>query len=149
MRVSVRAIVIHEQRLLLMRRNKFGHEYYTLIGGGIDHGETPEAALYREVAEETTLKIANPRLVIVEDAGPSYGLQYIYLADYVSGNPVLAVDSEEAKDNALGQNLYQPLWLPTTELNTIDLLPIELKQVLLKHLGEGFPEQTIQLTIPS
>lgn len=149
MRHAVRAIVVKDGQLLVMHRNKFGHQYYALVGGGIDHGESQEQALYREVQEEAGITIANPRMVIHEDAGEIYGIQYIYLCDYVSGEPQLDASSEEAQIHQLGQNLYQPLWVPIADLPQLELLPQELKRVLIEMLEKGFPEQPIQLTIAS
>jgi 8-oxo-dGTP pyrophosphatase MutT (NUDIX family) len=147
MRQASRAIVVKDNQLLVMQRNKFGHEYCALIGGSIDPGESPEQTLYREVQEETTVSIANHRLVIIEDAGEMYGIQYIYLCDYVGGEPQLALDSPEAEITALGKNLYQPAWLPLDQLETANLLPKELKQAVIDGLKNGFPEQPIKLTI--
>lgn len=132
MRRAVRAIVIRDGALLVMHRNKFGHEYYTLVGGGIAHGETPEQSLYRELSEETGVAVANPRLVFVEDADALYGLQYIYLCDYVSGEPALSPESNEAKISALGKNLYMPRWLPLAELPDVTFLSESLKDNLLQ-----------------
>ncbi|HTB48485.1 MAG TPA: NUDIX domain-containing protein [Verrucomicrobiae bacterium] len=148
MRQSVRAIVLKDDALLVMRRDKFGQEFYALVGGGVDVGETLEQALHREIKEETGLTVSNPRLVIIEDAGKFFGMQHIYVCDYVSGEPALAPDSEEAKITALGQNLYQPLWLPLQDLPHTELRPAELKQALLGMLPDKFPEQPLQLTIP-
>lgn len=39
------------------------HQEYQLPGGGIDFGESPIAALHREVLEETGWKIANPKVL--------------------------------------------------------------------------------------
>lgn len=149
MRQAVRAIVLKDDHLLIMQRNKFGHEYYSLVGGGIDMGESAEQALYREVAEETGIAIATPRLVIIEDAGSMYGIQYIYSCDYVGGEPALSPDSAEAKIHAGGQNLFVPMWLPLAELPATNLLPIELKQLLLAELAANFPSAPIALTINS
>ncbi|MEO8105037.1 MAG: NUDIX hydrolase [Candidatus Saccharibacteria bacterium] len=149
MRQAVRAIVIKDDHLLIMQRNKFGHQYYSLVGGGIDMGESAEQALYREVAEETGITITTPRLVIIEDAGSMYGIQYIYSCEYVSGEPVLSPDSAEAKIHAGGQNLFVPMWLPLAELPATNLLPIELKQLLLAELATNFSGAPIALTINS
>lgn len=149
MRQAVRAIVVKDDHLLVMKRNKFGHEYYSLVGGGIDMGETAEQALYREVSEETGLAIANHRLVITEDAGSMYGIQHIYQCDYVAGEPALAPDSAEALIQAGGQNLFQPLWLPLADLPTTNLLPKELKAILLTGLADNFAGAPIALTISS
>lgn len=141
MRQAVRAIVIKDNALLVMHRNKFGHEYYTLVGGGVDHGETPEQALYREVSEETGLTVANQRLVFIEESDDIYGPQYIYLCDYQSGEVALNPASEEAHINQLGQNLYTPMWLPLDRLSAVPFLSPGLQQRILHALEHGWPQQ--------
>lgn len=149
MRKAVRVIVVKNNALLVMHRNKFGHEFYALVGGGIDVGESQEQALYREVSEETGLQINNPKLVIVEDAGDMYGVQYIYTADYVAGDPALAVNSPEAMIHASGKNLYTPMWLPLDQLPNVTFMPPELKELLLKHTSGGWPVDPIEIVIGS
>lgn len=145
MRRAVRAIIIHDGQLLVMHRNKFGSEYETLPGGNIELGETPEQALMREVGEETSISFKDPRLVIIEEAGIPYGTQYIYLCAYVTGSPALHHDSEEARINALGQNLYDPRWVKLTDLPSLPFLSEKLKQTLLRYAAEGFPQTPIAL----
>ncbi|MEI9914249.1 MAG: NUDIX domain-containing protein [Candidatus Saccharibacteria bacterium] len=147
MRTAVRAIIIKDNNLLVMDRNKFGHRYVALIGGGVEVNEGLEAALVREVREETSIEITNLRLVIEEDAGNVYGLQYIYLCDWVSGEPKLESDSIEAKITADGKNIYTPKWLPLSELPNTKLLPSELKELLLKFIDSGFPDKPTKLSI--
>lgn len=148
MRKAVRAIIVKDDALLVMHRNKFGEQYYTLIGGGIWLGESPEHAIAREVKEETTVDIANPRLVFIEEAGVPYGNQYIYLCDYVSGEVSLPAESTEAKIHALGKNLYVPMWLPLAKLPSVPFLSETLKQVLVNALAHGFPQQP-QTIVPN
>ena len=96
MKQAVRAIVVRGDKLLVMHRNKFGEQYYTLVGGGVDSGEQPEQSLHRELAEEAGLRIANPRLLFVEEAGDFYGTQYIYLCDDTGGDIAMHPQSDEA-----------------------------------------------------
>ena len=88
-RRAVRAIIIRDGNLLVMHRNKFGKQYYTLPGGNIEMGETPEQAVFRELHEETMVTVANPILKFVEEAGDPYGTQYVFHCEYISGDPRL------------------------------------------------------------
>jgi 8-oxo-dGTP diphosphatase len=49
----VRTLVVNEQNEVLMTRSWFGHQRWSLPGGGIRHNETPSAAAVRETQEET------------------------------------------------------------------------------------------------
>jgi len=53
-------------RLLLLRSHKWGGQY-VVPGGHVELGETLEAALHREVAEETGLSIRDITLVGVQE----------------------------------------------------------------------------------
>lgn len=146
MRTAVRAIIIKNDNLLVMNRNKFGTVYDTLPGGNIEVGETPEQALYREVQEETMVEFANPRLVFIEHAGQLYGDQYIFLCNYLRGEPQLHPQSEEISINELGKNLYKPMWLPFSKLATAPFLSDKLQQRLLEGHNNGWPEKPVEFT---
>lgn len=140
-RQSVRAIVINGNKMLAMRRNKFGRQYYTLVGGGVDIGESHEAALRRELREETGLEVGTMRHIFTEDAGDPFGVQYIYLCEYRGGEPVLSPDSDESKINGLGHNLYEPIWLSLEDLPGMHFLSESTKQAILGSLKAGFPDR--------
>lgn len=146
MKQAVRAVVIKDGALLVMHRNKFGHEYFTLIGGAINQHETPEHAVHREVHEETGLEVSITRQLFVEEAGVPYGTQLIYLCEYVSGEVALRQDSEEAQINKLGQNLYSPMWLPLAQLPVVEFLSADLQKSLLNGLRDGWPQQVTHIT---
>lgn len=139
-RKAVRAIVIKDNSLLVMHRNKFGHQYYTLIGGGVKTGETPERALVREVREETGLQATHARQVFIEEAGDPYGTQLIYLCVTKDGEVALSPHADEAHINALGQNLHTPMWLPLSELPEVTFRSERLKEAILDGIKNGFPD---------
>ncbi len=147
MRKASRAIVIKDDQILVTKRNKFGEEYYILIGGGVDMGETEEQALYRELREESGVEVSNPRKVFIEHAGDMYGIQNIFLCDYVSGEPELHPESTEAKinDMDIGNN-YQTVWLPLSKLATAPFRSDRLRRAVLDGVANGFPDTPLDIT---
>lgn len=142
---AVRAIIVRNNSLLLMKRNKFGMLYYTLPGGGVDVGEQPETALRREVQEELSMQIGRVKHVYTEDGGDIYGVQYVFYCEDIGGEPHLDPNSEEALISQLGQNTYEPVWLPVAELPKIPLRSDSVKQALIVALAKGFPETAQEL----
>lgn len=139
-RQSVRAIVLNSDKLLAMKRNKFGQQYYTLIGGGIDVGEDAETALRRELREETGLEVGAVRLVFVEDGGDLFGMQFVYTCEYLGGEPALQPEAEEAKITAMGQNIYEPMWLPVGDITEVPFRSRSVAEAVLNGVQHGFPE---------
>lgn len=90
-RPSAYGIVIHEGKILLT--NEFGG--YTLPGGGVDLGEKPEAAVLREIKEETGIDATNPKPVTFrsdffilpykDDEKSVQTILLYYVCDYVGG----------------------------------------------------------------
>ncbi len=146
-RQAARAIIIRNNHLLVMHRNKFGHEYNTLPGGNVEMGETLELAVIREVSEETSLTVESLKLVFVEEAGDPYGTQYIFKGEVATdGEPRLSTTSEEAQINKLGKNLYEPKWLPLDAVASEEFLSEKLKLAILSAIENGFPSSPQQIS---
>lgn len=141
----MRAIIIRDGHVLVMHRDKFGHEYYTLLGGGIDPRETPDHALQREIAEESGFHLRSARLVFIEEAGHPYGTQYIYLCEADGDQPVLSPETEEAKLFAHG-NKHTPMWLPIEKFASVAFRTPLLQRAILRGLEYGFPNQPVTLS---
>jgi ADP-ribose pyrophosphatase YjhB (NUDIX family) len=69
-RLAVKALIRRDDQVLLARLSAQAVETgrWTLPGGGVDHGESPETALVREVSEETGLTATVRSLLGVHDA---------------------------------------------------------------------------------
>jgi 8-oxo-dGTP diphosphatase len=77
-RVAAYAVIIRNGQILLSRLAPriSGGELWTLPGGGLDHGEDPQAAVVREVFEETGLKATvsrEARVYSMHNARARYG----------------------------------------------------------------------------
>lgn len=145
MKQAIRAVVTNNNKMLVMKRNKFGKEYYTLIGGAVEIGEDTETALRRELMEETTMKVGQVKLVFVEEAQPPYGTQFVYWCEYQGGDPVLDPTTIEAEINKSGKNTYEPMWLPIAELPNVNFVSKSLKEALIYSFQHGFPNEPMQL----
>ena len=66
--VGVGAVIICEDKILLeKRKNEPSMGKWTIPGGLVELGESLESAVVREAREETSLEVANPRLLDVVD----------------------------------------------------------------------------------
>jgi 8-oxo-dGTP diphosphatase len=110
--LAVSASIFRDGKVLLVRRARSpGKGFYSLPGGRVEFGETLHAALHREVAEETALRIEIADLAAWREVVPTAegGGHYVILsfaARWIAGEPAL---NEELDDwqwlapEALGQ----------------------------------------------
>ncbi len=101
--VGVGAVVLSGGKILLeKRKNEPGKGKWSIPGGLVDLGESPEQAVIREVLEETCLEVDAPRLIDVvsdvslDEAGKvKYHFVIIdYLVTLKRGEPVAASDAD-------------------------------------------------------
>ena len=125
-RVAVGAVVIHDNRVLLVKRGKppsFGQ--WAIPGGSVELGETLQAAAEREILEETGVRIEAGEIIYTfenidfdEEKQPRFHYVIVDLAGrYINGEPVGRDDAEAAR------------WVSADEVanldvnaNTLDLL---------------------------
>lgn len=111
------AVVTREGKLLMERVFYFGRYFYTLPGGGIEPGETPEQAALRELWEECGLKgrIVRPLAVQYKQKG---GAEYSFLVSVPEDQEAsLGYDPEE---NGEDPPLQEVLWMGLEEISERD-----------------------------
>ena len=88
------AVVVREDKILLVKHLMDGKEFYCLPGGGIDEGETPEVSAIRELKEEAGVDGTVERLLSVQYKPDNAGNVYSYQC-VISDTQVLDVQIEK------------------------------------------------------
>ena len=80
-------VLIHRgEEVLLVHARNFRGDYYGLVAGFVETGESLEEAVVREVREETSLEISNLRYFGSQPWPYPCGLMVGFHADYASGD---------------------------------------------------------------
>lgn len=139
MRQAARAIIIEDNKILVMHRNNEGNEYFTLVGGRVNDGESIEQALLREVKEETGLTVTAADLVFIEEHPEPYNEQFTYLC-HVAPHKEIAIQeaSEEAVLNKLTINMHEPMWVDISSFKRLAFRTPQLQDAILDALVNGF-----------
>jgi 8-oxo-dGTP diphosphatase len=76
-RVAIRALIVIDDKVLIVKESD--SEWWAFPGGGVDHGETVESTLVREVEEELG--------VPVKDVSSDFQIVYYSIGSVVNGVP--------------------------------------------------------------
>lgn len=149
-RKSARVLIIRDGKLLTFLRKRYSKvtgewiEYYSIPGGGIDKGETPEQAATRELREEMGVDIVLEDLV-AHRVSRKYE-HFIYTAHINTGEPHLMLDSEEAIGMS-ERNQFIVEWVDVTVLTKENLRYYSDYLELIMQLSRGQkPQEVIQIT---
>jgi|GEM_PF-276261 len=128
---SPRAGIILEEngKILLIKRHKFGRDYYVIPGGTLENDETPKQTAIREVEEEASI------VCELEGGEPLYILsrardEYYFFSNKYTGEVKLG--GEEAEANS-ARNSYELVWVGKDELEDIQLFPEGITEKILDH----------------
>lgn len=136
---SCRAIIVKDDGIILMHRIEKGVDYYCFPGGGVEPKETAEAALLREIKEETSLKVTLKKLLYRHRIHPDDNDQLFYLCKYVSGEPHLDPESEEIK--SLNEDYFEePVWIEIKSLIVMNVYPFEIRDSFLIDRKNDFKD---------
>ena len=99
--LTVDAVIVKNKKILLIKRKQEPYRgQYALPGGFVEYGETVEAALQREVIEETGLVVKIKSLVDVysdPDRDPrGHVVSVAFAADIVGGTLTAGSDASDA-----------------------------------------------------
>ena len=130
-RVRVAALLLEDGKVVVVRHRSAGKPYHLLPGGGVDYRETLEAALMREVLEETGFVVRIGDLLFVNDtidpSGPRHVVNITFSAEVVGG----ALTSAPDDDNVEAVELIVP-----DALLDLDLRPPMATEIVRVLAGE-------------
>lgn len=98
----------------------FDRGKWTLPGGGLEFGEHPEAAVVREVREETGYDVRVKRLLEIQSdvyenpRGALHAIRFVYAAEIVGGH--LAIEQDGSTDLAAWHTHHEAKRLPKVAL---------------------------------
>jgi 8-oxo-dGTP diphosphatase len=114
-RLSMKVVILNDEgKCLLIRRSmnsKGNPGKWDFPGGKVDQGETFDEGLFREVYEETKLRISLERpLTVVESESPTNRVIYLFMeGKLVEGEVILSEEHEDHK------------WITKDEMANMDL----------------------------
>ncbi len=131
---AVRAVIILENNhIILIKRNRDGNQYYTIPGGHIEPTDkTPITALKREIREELSIEI-EVKTHLFDDFMKSwkrpgtYKQDSFYLCKYISGEIKIGT-GEEFQDKSMGE--YAIKICSIKEALSLNLLPEKIREYL-------------------
>lgn len=143
MRLRVSLIIVQDDEILLIDRQRNGRSYYVVPGGGVEAGESLAQAAIREAEEELSLAVELGPLLYTRlwDNGRFQQMEYAFLVTGYDGQPVL--DDPEITAKQSPDNIYSLCWLPLAELDGQPTYPSPLKAEWFRQDGQGerpFPQ---------
>lgn len=147
-RQTSRGIVLHNGAVLLIERwrvddsgNKL--HYFSIPGGKIERGETPEVAVVRELFEETSL-LVRPGKLLAKQSFKNGDSNMYFLCDYLSGTPALHASSTEKQ---LPTNRSKPCWKSLKEIEDLPLNEVyePMRKLIVKVFKNDLPEEPLTI----
>lgn len=135
-------ILIENNKLALIERQRNGLHYFAFPGGGIDEGESPEQAAVREAEEELGVVVE-----VQQKAAEVFingNTQHYFLVGRISGDFGTGTGEEYGEYNPV-HGTYLPLWISMETVLRKNVLPRELAELVVRCNREGWPRSSIQL----
>lgn len=129
---DARAIIIKNNQLVVMEREKNGIKFCAFPGGHLESGETPEQCVAREVEEEMGIIVEPIRMLYTYLFQGKW--QAFYLCKWISGS-VHVTNAEEYQSDRQG-GYYNPTTISLSEMQKKNVVPPEIRNQLLKDLDK-------------
>jgi ADP-ribose pyrophosphatase YjhB (NUDIX family) len=129
--IRLTGILVQDDKLLLVKQRVTSARGWSLPGGRLEHGETIEIAILREMKEETGLDVAIEKLLYVCDKLDSTPpiVHITFLLRQVGG--AIALPTNEFDENPISDVKFVPI---------SDLREYGFSERFISLAKDGFPE---------
>ena len=121
-RIRARAIIIHDEKIMSMYRERQDRVFYTFPGGGMEGNESEHDCVKREVFEEFGIVVEPIKKLYVYENQNS--IEHFYLAKWVSGDFGSGTGEEFQADRNNG--VYIPKFIQIVDIPNLPLMPPEV-----------------------
>ncbi len=136
-------ILIQNDSVALIERHRLGRHYFAFPGGGVEPGETLEAAAAREAQEELGVTVEVMQRVIVVSFKDQ--LQHYFLVR-ATGGEFGSGQGEEYTQPSPEDGDYQPVWMPIADIPSCNILPAPVAALVVHAHRNGWPDKPLQVT---
>ena len=124
-RVRARAIIIHEDKIISMYRERQGRVFYTFPGGGREGNESEEECVKREVFEEFGIIVKPIKKVYIYESQQS--IENFYISQWIDGEFGSGQGEEYQENNNNG--VYIPSMIKIEDIPSLPLMPPEVASI--------------------
>ncbi len=130
----VRAIIIKEGRILLIKRVKKGDSYWVVPGGGVESGEDHERAILRECHEELGVNVSMGDFFCdkVSEKPQIFGQREFFYNCSIVGGKVGNGNGPEFYDDKAYEGEHIVEWVELKNLPEVDLRPAIIKEKIIE-----------------
>lgn len=123
-RIRLAGVVVRGDKILLVKHQRNGQEYYLLPGGGLEWGETCARGLQREFEEELSLRVSVGPLLLVNESIEPKGRRHILNLTFIARirGGVLKLKPD--------RRLQGVCWVNCRELRKLTFYPEIKKEIL-------------------
>jgi 8-oxo-dGTP diphosphatase len=144
MRIRAGIVLIQENKVALIERQRAGLHYFVFPGGGVDEGESPEQAAIREAMEELGIEVVIKQKVAEVQVGRK-SRQVYFLADQIGGEFGTGTGEEYMDSNPQDpdEGVYTPIRMPIDELSLhVNIHPAYVAELVIRSVQQGWAEAT-------
>lgn len=123
------ALIINDNKVLLMHQILNDEDFYTLPGGSWEKGETLEESCKREVLEEFGIKVTVGKLAFLIDTKTRIAFYFVCETDETE----IKLGGPEAERMNKNEQYYVE-WLDINKIVESNFIPLQAKDAIIRYI---------------